>query len=48
VALEPGEVTTRLCECGKLLRIEKSAVGNTLVVMEQWNPLARVDPDAPE
>jgi len=45
--LMPGEVTTQLCQCGKLLRIEKSAVGNTLVVIEQVSPLIAVNPDKP-
>ena len=44
-ALMPGETTTVLCDCGKLLKIEKAAVGITLVVTEQWNPLVPVLPD---
>jgi hypothetical protein len=46
-ALMPGESTTILCQCGKLLRIEKAMVGNTLVVTEQIQPLVAVSPEAP-
>ena len=45
-ALEPGETTTILCDCSKLLKIEKAQEGNTLVVREQVQPLVMVDPDA--
>lgn len=34
-ALQPGETTTILCDCGKLLKLEKAAQGNTIVVTEQ-------------
>lgn len=44
-ALMPGATMTVLCECGKLLKIEKSAVGNTLVVIEQITPFTAVAPD---
>jgi hypothetical protein len=46
-ALLPGESTKILCDCGKLLLIEKSAYGNSLVVREQIQPLVAVSPEAP-
>ena len=48
VPLLPGETTTVLCACGKLLKIEKAPVGNTMVVIEQITPMVAVNPDAPE
>jgi hypothetical protein len=46
-ALQPGETTKILCDCGKLLLIEKSAYGNNLVVREQIQPLVGISPDPP-
>jgi hypothetical protein len=43
-ALMPGETTTILCDCGKLLKLEKASVGNTIVVIEQITPLPAVAP----
>lgn len=46
-AIMPGESTTILCDCGKLLKIEKAMVGNTIVVTEQIQPLRPISPEAP-
>lgn len=46
-ALMPGETTKVLCDCGKLLLIEKSSYGNTLVVREQISPMVAISPEAP-
>lgn len=45
-ALLPGMATTTLCECGKLLRIERAAIGNTLVVTEQVVPFTAASPES--
>lgn len=44
-AIEPGETTTILCDCSKLLLIEKATEGNTMVVREQIQQVVAVDPD---
>lgn len=46
-AIMPGESTTILCACGKLLKIEKAMVGNSIVVTEQVQPLRPISPEAP-
>jgi hypothetical protein len=43
VALEEGMSTTQLCNCGKLLKIERGP-GTQLVVIEQITPFTAVKP----
>lgn len=45
VALEDGGEATVLCQCGKLLKIQRSH--GTLVVIEQIQPVLKVEPAHP-
>lgn len=48
-ALAPGQSITMLCDCGKLLKVQRAEQGSTLVVTEQVQPLVQVaaEPGAP-
>ena len=45
-ALSPNQFVMVLCDCGKLLKIQRGN-GNSLVVAEQAEPILKVEPSSP-